>query len=171
MRLLRLSDEEHVVLLTMHHIASDGWSMGVLMRELETLYEAFGPGEASPLPPLPVQYADYARWQRQWLQGEVLERQLGYWRRQLAGLPLVHDLPLDQPRPARQSFEGGEHVQRLRRELRGPARGLLPGARGDAVHGAAGGVRGAPGPLQPARRDIVVGTPIAGRVASRRWRR
>ena len=131
-----------MVLLNMHHIASDGWSMGVLMRELGTLYEAYRAGEENPLEPLRVQYADYAHWQRQWLRGEVLEEQLSYWRRQLAGLPLVHGLPLDKPRPARQGFEGGEHVQRAGRGAEGPDRGLLPGARGDAVHVPAGGVLG-----------------------------
>ncbi|MBW8879701.1 MAG: non-ribosomal peptide synthetase, partial [Acidobacteria bacterium] len=116
--LVKLSAEEHVVLLNMHHIASDGWSMGVLMRDLRALYEACRGGEASPLPPLRVQYADYAHWQRQWLQGEVLEDQLRYWQDQLAGLPRVHNLPLDAPRPARPVFEGGQHVQRLGSELR-----------------------------------------------------
>ncbi|HEX3525463.1 MAG TPA: amino acid adenylation domain-containing protein, partial [Thermoanaerobaculia bacterium] len=116
--LFKLSEEEHVVFFNMHHIASDGWSMGVLVRELGTLYEAYRAGKASPLEPLRVQYADYAHWQRQWLQGEALEGQLTYWRRQLAGLPLVHSLLLDRPRPARQGFVGGEHVQRLGSGLR-----------------------------------------------------
>src|SRR6185436_7667313 len=111
---LKLAEQEHVLLFNMHHIASDGWSMGVLIRELGALYAAYRAGEEkSPLPPLRVQYAVYAQWQRQWLQGEILEGQLSYWRRQLAGLPLVHGLPLDRPRPARQSFEGGLFVQRL----------------------------------------------------------
>src|SRR6185436_12542397 len=79
---------------------------------------AYRAGEESPLPPLRVQYADYAQWQRQWLQGEVLEDQLAYWRTQLAGLPPVHGLPLDRPRPARQGFAGGHHVQGMRGELR-----------------------------------------------------
>ncbi|MBW8879773.1 MAG: hypothetical protein JF614_32995, partial [Acidobacteria bacterium] len=82
--LLKLSAEDHVVLLNMHHIASDGWSMGVLMQEIRTLYEAYRAGKPNPLAPLRVQYADYAQWQRQWLRGEVLEGQLSYWRRQLA---------------------------------------------------------------------------------------
>ncbi len=98
--LLRLGEREHVFLLTLHHIASDAWSMGLLVRELRTLYEAFVEGKPSPLPELPVQYADFAVWQRQWLQGEVLEKQLGYWRRQLEGArhcwscrPTGHDPP------------------------------------------------------------------------------
>src|SRR6185436_3684039 len=116
--LLKLSEEEHVVLFNMHHIASDGWSMGVLARELRVLYAAYRAGEESPLPPLRVQYADYSCWQRQWLQDEVLAEHLEYWQRQLDGLPLVHSLPLDRPRPARQRFEGGEYVQRLSTELK-----------------------------------------------------
>src|SRR5262249_26511918 len=86
---LQLSENKHVLLLTMHHIVSDGWSMGVLMRELTVLYDAFSRGESSPLPELPVQYADYAVWQREWLQGEVLEQQMKYWREQLQGAPAV----------------------------------------------------------------------------------
>jgi len=85
--LLRLNKTEHVLLLTIHHIISDGWSIGVFNRELAVLYEAFSAGKPSPLPELPIQYADYAAWQRQWLQGAVLEAQLDYWRKQLARRP------------------------------------------------------------------------------------
>ena len=106
-RLLRLAEKEHVLLLTLHHIVSDGWSMGVLMRDLSALYGASCQGEASPLPVLPVQYADYAIWQRERLQGEVLEKQLSYWREQLKDLPIL-DLPTDRPRPALQSFRGAQ---------------------------------------------------------------
>jgi amino acid adenylation domain-containing protein len=106
-RLLRESAESHVLLITMHHIASDGWSAGVFFRELVALYEAFAKREPSPLAPLPIQYADYALWQRTWLSGEVLEQQLGYWRNQLAGLPPVLNLPTDRPRPAERTFRGG----------------------------------------------------------------
>jgi len=105
-RLLRLGEDEHVVLLTMHHIVSDGWSMGVLVREVAALYTAFVRGEASPLAALPVQYADYAHWQRQWLQGEVLAAQLDYWKGQLADAPVLLALPTDRPRPAVQSYAG-----------------------------------------------------------------
>jgi amino acid adenylation domain-containing protein len=104
--LLRLSDEEHVVLLTMHHIVTDGWSIGILIKEVAALYEAFSQGLESPLPELKLQYADYAAWQRGWLQGEVLEQQLSYWRKQLGGSPAVLELPTDRPRPAVQSFRG-----------------------------------------------------------------
>src|SRR5689334_4591622 len=105
-RLLQVADEEQVLLVTMHHIVSDGWSMGVLVKEVATLYTAFAKGEASPLEELPIQYADYAVWQREWLRGEVLERQLEYWREQLAGAAPVLELPSDRPRPAVQSFRG-----------------------------------------------------------------
>jgi len=104
-RLLRLGERNHVLVLTLHHIISDGWSMGVLIRELSALYRACGEGAPSPLPALPVQYADYAIWQRDWLQGAVLDKQLSYWREQLKDLPVL-DLSTDRPRPAMQSFRG-----------------------------------------------------------------
>jgi amino acid adenylation domain-containing protein/non-ribosomal peptide synthase protein (TIGR01720 family) len=104
--LLHLDEAEHVLLLTMHHIVSDGWSMGVLIRELAALYEAFSTGKPSPLPELPIQYADFAHWQRQWLQGEVLTAQLSYWQQQLTGAPALLELPTDRPRPAVQTFRG-----------------------------------------------------------------
>ncbi|HWS86559.1 MAG TPA: amino acid adenylation domain-containing protein [Pyrinomonadaceae bacterium] len=116
-QLLRLGDEEHVALFTMHHIVSDGWSMGVLIREVAALYEAFVAGEDSPLPPLAVQYGDYAAWQREWLQGEVLAAQLDYWKRQLGGAPDVLRLPTDRPRPAVRSYRGGRHFTMLPPEL------------------------------------------------------
>jgi amino acid adenylation domain-containing protein len=103
---LRSGGNEHTVVVTMHHIVSDGWSLGVLVREVAELYRAFSQGEGSPLPELPIQYADFAHWQRQWLQGEEISRQLAYWRRQLAGAPELLDLPTDRPRPAVQGFHG-----------------------------------------------------------------
>ncbi|WP_286191325.1 non-ribosomal peptide synthetase [Comamonas sp. JC664] len=105
--LVRKGEEEHELVVVMHHIVSDGWSMGILVKELVALYGAFSEGKASPLPELPVQYADYAVWQREWLQGEVLEEQLGYWRRVLEGAPAALELPTDKPRPAVQSYRGG----------------------------------------------------------------
>ena len=105
--LLRLGSAEHVGLFTLHHIVGDGWSMGVLVREVAALYGAFLGGAPSPLPELAVQYADYALWQREWLQGEVLEEQLAYWRRILDGLSVLH-LPTDRPRPAVQRFVGAD---------------------------------------------------------------
>ena len=92
-----MADAEHVGLLTMHHIVSDGWSTGILIREMATLYLAFCAGETSPLPALPIQYADFAHWQRQWLQGDVLETQIAYWKEQLAGAPATIDLPTTTP--------------------------------------------------------------------------
>ncbi|HEV3049057.1 MAG TPA: condensation domain-containing protein, partial [Longimicrobium sp.] len=115
--LLRLGMEEHVLLLSMHHIVSDGWSMGVLFRELSALYEAYLVGRESPLPELPVQYADYAVWQREQLAGEVLERQLAYWKERLAGAPELLEVPTDHPRPAVQSFQGATVPVELSLEL------------------------------------------------------
>lgn len=115
-KLLKLGDEEHVLLLTMHHIISDGWSNTVLVREVTALYEAFGAGLPSPLPELSVQYADYATWQRNWLRGEVLESQLAYWRQQLAGAPPL-ELPTDRPRPTVQTFNGAALPFELSQDL------------------------------------------------------
>ncbi len=112
-RLFRLGADEHVMLLVMHHIISDGWSNGVLVRELGALYRAFAAGQPAPLAELPLQYADYAAWQRDWLQGETLERQLDYWRNQLAGAPPVLALPTDRPRPPVQRYGGAVHPLRL----------------------------------------------------------
>ena len=105
LRLLRLGEQEHVLLLTMHHIVADGWSLGVMMRELGQLYEAYREGREPGLKELEIQYSDYAVWQREWLQGEVLEKELGYWREQLAGMEGV-ELPVDHARPAVVSYRG-----------------------------------------------------------------
>ncbi|HEX4494252.1 MAG TPA: amino acid adenylation domain-containing protein, partial [Thermoanaerobaculia bacterium] len=110
---VRLEPESHTLALTTHHVASDGWSMGILVREVTALYAAFAQGRPSPLPELPVQYADFAVWQRSWLHGEVLEREIDWWRHQLDGLPPLLELPTDRPRPAVQSFRGGERPVRL----------------------------------------------------------
>nr|WP_275899245.1 non-ribosomal peptide synthetase [Pyxidicoccus caerfyrddinensis] len=104
--LLRLGAQEHVLLVTMHHIVSDGWSLGVLVRELVSFYEAFSSGQSPQLPPLPIQYADFASWQRDWLQGAVLDSQVDYWKQQLSGAPALLELPTDRPRPAVQSQRG-----------------------------------------------------------------
>ena len=104
--LVRLSDREHVLLLGMHHIVSDAWSMGVFIGEVVTLYEGYVAGREVALPALPIQYADFAAWQRQWLQGDVLEEQFGYWRQQLGGTLPVLELPTDRPRPALQTYNG-----------------------------------------------------------------
>src|SRR6185369_14381412 len=113
----KLSDTEHVLLLTLHHIITDGWSLRVLFRELSTLYNRYARGEDSPLADLPVQYADYAVWQRQYLQGEVLDQQLSYWRKQLAAAPVLLALPTDRPRPAVQTYHGAVETFELPAEL------------------------------------------------------
>lgn len=115
--LLRLGADEHVLLLSLHHIIADGWSLGILVRELTVLYESSVSGIASPLPALPIQYADFAVWQRQWLQGEVLQKQIDYWSRQFAGLPDALELPTDYPRRAVQSFRGGREFFSLNEKL------------------------------------------------------
>ncbi len=122
-RLLRLDEADHVLVISMHHIASDGWSMGVFRRELTALYHAMLTGQPPSLPALPIQYADYAIWQRAWLQGEVLERHLAYWRRQLADLPPL-ELPTDRPRPPVQSHRGDSQRFVLSAELTAKLRGL-----------------------------------------------
>ncbi|MBV9787872.1 MAG: amino acid adenylation domain-containing protein [Chloroflexi bacterium] len=117
---LALGADEHVLLLTLHHIIADGWSWGVLFRELSALYAAHTLGVTAALPPLPIQYADYAVWQRAWLQGEVLESQLNYWRRQLGpeGTPLEPlQVPTDHPRPPVPSSKGSSHSFMLSRPL------------------------------------------------------
>jgi amino acid adenylation domain-containing protein len=106
MRLLKLGPEKFVALLIVHHIISDGWSMGVLVREVAVLYAAFVEGKSSPLPELPVQYADFAAWQQEWLSGSVLEDHFDYWKQQLDGAPTTLDLPTDKPRPPIQQFRG-----------------------------------------------------------------
>ncbi|MCP4653867.1 MAG: non-ribosomal peptide synthetase, partial [bacterium] len=116
--LLRLDREEHTLALAVHHIAFDGWSGTVFLRELTVLYQALCAGRRAHLPELPVQYADFAVWQRQWLRGEVLERQLAYWREQLAGMPVL-DLPTDRPRPAVQSSRGTSEPLQLAAALGG----------------------------------------------------
>jgi len=103
--LLALGDDRHVLIVVIHHLVSDGWSSGVIIRELAQLYDAFSAGRPSPLPPLPIQYVDYVVWQRSWLQGAVLQDQLDFWKRGLAGVPVL-DLPADHPRPGVQRYAG-----------------------------------------------------------------
>jgi hypothetical protein len=116
-RVLRLATDAHVLLFTMHHIISDGWSMGVLVHEIGALYSAYAQNRESPLLDLPIQYADFAQWQRQWLQGQVLEEQLSYWKQQLAGELPVLSLPADYPRPATQGTNGAHEFFDLRKDL------------------------------------------------------
>ncbi|MFG2803951.1 condensation domain-containing protein, partial [Streptomyces pseudovenezuelae] len=159
--LIRLGTDEHVLALAMHHIVSDEWSGQILRRELAALYEAFRVGGPDPLPPLPVQYADFAVWQRQWLDGDVLDRQLTYWREQLADAPVL-DLPLDRARPAVRSSAGAVRrftvpartAQALRALSRdnGSSMFMTLLAAFDILLGRYTG-----------SEDIVVGTPVANR--------
>ncbi|MEH1813038.1 MAG: amino acid adenylation domain-containing protein [Nostoc sp.] len=115
--LVVLSETEHALLVYIHHIVSDGWSMGVFIKELAALYNAYSQGQPSPLAPLPIQYADFAIWQRQWLQGDVLQSQLSYWQQQLADAPTLLSLPTDQPRGAVQTYHGAYQAIALSKKL------------------------------------------------------
>ncbi|WP_152524525.1 condensation domain-containing protein, partial [Pseudomonas viridiflava] len=112
-RLLCLAEDRHVLLLTLHHIVADGWSLGVFTRELTALYRAFSQGLDDPLPPLALQYADYTLWQRDWLDGERMSHQSDYWHQALSGAPALLTLPTDRPRPARQDYSGASVAVRL----------------------------------------------------------
>jgi amino acid adenylation domain-containing protein len=160
--LLRLGSEEHLLLLAMHHIVSDGWSMGLLSRELTVLYEAFTTGAPAGLPELPIQYADYALWQRERLRGERLERELAYWRKQLQGAPAVIDLPTDRPRPPVRSSRGARESILLPPELAQQLRAL---SRREGVTLFATVLAAFQALLgrYTGQDDIVVGSPIAGR--------
>lgn len=122
--LLRTGEQEHVLLLTLHHIMCDGWSRGIFFRELAALYAAFAAGRPSPLPPLPIQYADFAQWQRQRLAGGLEDRLLSYWKRQLAGAPALLELPADRPRPPVRGSAGARRTLRLPRALADRLRAL-----------------------------------------------
>ncbi|HEX7314775.1 MAG TPA: amino acid adenylation domain-containing protein [Pyrinomonadaceae bacterium] len=161
-RLLKLEEQEHVLVLVMHHIVSDGWSTGVLVREVTALYEAFSAERPSPLAELPVQYADYSSWQRERLTGELLEAQLSYWREQLRGAPPVLELPTDRPRPAIQSFRGASESFTLDAELSEAIKGL---SRAEGVSLFMTLLAGFKVLLSrySGQEEIVVGTPIAGR--------
>ncbi|HEX2081842.1 MAG TPA: amino acid adenylation domain-containing protein, partial [Longimicrobium sp.] len=160
--LLRLADDEHALLLGMHHVVSDGWSLGVLHRELSALYAAYRAGRESPLVPLPVQYADYAVWQREQLAGDLLERQLAYWKTRLAGAPALLELPTDHPRPAVQGYRGALEPVSFSPALLGrlQALGRAEGATLFMVVLAAFQVLLS---RYSGSADVVAGTPIAGR--------
>jgi len=160
--LLRLGPREHILLLVVHHIASDGWSMGILFRELAALYEGFSTRNPPSLPELPIQYADFACWQRQRLRGEVLERQLAYWKQQLGDSSSVLDLPADRPRPPIRTFRGARQSLVLSEALSESLKALsrqqsvtlfmtLLAAFQTLLYRYTG------------QEDIVVGSPIAGR--------
>jgi len=122
--LLKLAAEDHVLMLTMHHIVSDAWSATVFMRELTALYESYAKGVKPELPELMLQYADFASWQRGWLQGDTLNKQLGFWRSQLAAAPPLLTLPTDRPRPEKQTFAGGLVRFNLAADVAEPLRAL-----------------------------------------------
>ncbi len=160
--LVRLGERDHAVALTMHHIASDGWSMGILVREVAALYAAFAAGRPSPLPELPVQYADFAVWQRSWLRGEVLEGEIDFWRRQLAGLPPLLELPSDRQRPAAQSYRGAERPVRLPAELTRRMETLARQEGATLFMVLLAGFQALLGRYS-GQDDLAVGSPVAGR--------
>jgi len=159
--LLRLGEEEHILLFSMHHIVGDLWSVGVLVREWGTLYQAFSAGKPSPLEQLPVQYADYAVWQRQWLRGNVLDAQLDYWRNQLADAPTVLNLPTDRPR-GNQTFEGARLPVALGSQLSLELEALSR-REGTTLFMTLVTAFGATLHYQTRQNDILIGTPIANR--------
>jgi amino acid adenylation domain-containing protein len=160
--LLRLGEQEHVLLLTMHHVVSDGWSMRLLFRELAALYAAFAEGRPSPLPEPEVQYADYAAWERAQLHGPALERQLGYWKERLAGAPALLELPTDHPRPAVQTHHGAEARFELSAELLERLR-ALGRSEGATLYMVLLGAFQALLARLAGTADVVVGSPVAGR--------
>ena len=161
-QLVEVKEQEHVLLLCMHHIISDGWSMGVLLRELAALYTAYIAGEPSPLPALPVQYADFALWQREWLQGEVLQEQLTYWRQRLEGAPALLELPTDHPRPAVQSYRGAHYPFQLSEQMTRELKALSQ-REGSTLFMTLLAAFQALLMRYSGQEDLVVGTPIANR--------
>jgi len=161
-RLIRVGDEEHALLISMHHIVSDWWSMGVLFKELSLLYGAYVREEEDPLPELALQYSDYAVWQRKWMEGEVLAEQAEYWKKNLEGVPEVLELPADYPRPAQQDYAGGALPVVLNEKLTAGLKGL------SARHGTTlfmtllAGWAALLGRLS-GQQDVVIGTPVSNR--------
>ena len=163
--LMRLGERENVLLVVMHHIVSDGWSMGIFLRELATLYEAFSQNRQSPLPELPVQYADYAAWQREWLQGDALEEQVSYWRAHFSDAPAALELAADRPRPPIQTFKGATRYTDLPASLVDRLRALSR-AEGVTLFMTLLAAFDVLLWRYSGQADIVVGTPIAGRNVS-----
>ena len=161
-RLLRLADNQHILLVTMHHIISDAWSMGVFRRELAALYKAFKADQPSPLEPLQIQYADFADWQRDFLAGDRLTNHIDYWRQKLAGVPPLLDLPTDRPRPAIQTFKGRTNRFTLPAELTGQLKTLSQESQATVFMTllAAFSVLLS---RYTSSEDIVIGSPIANR--------
>jgi len=160
--LLRLANDDHMLLLTMHHIASDGWSMGVLVRELIALYQAGVTGQPAQLPDLPLQYADYAVWQRKRLQGKLLERQLAYWRQQFAGAAPLLELVTDRPRPPVKTAQGATYGWSLPRPL-AEALAALSQRQGATLFMTLLAAWKLLLARYSGQDDIVVGSPVAGR--------
>ncbi|MDJ0702182.1 MAG: amino acid adenylation domain-containing protein [Leptolyngbyaceae cyanobacterium MO_188.B28] len=160
--LLRLGASSHVLLVNLHHIVSDGWSRAIFIREVAILYEAFSEGKPSPLPDLPIQYADFAHWQQQWLTGEVLETQLDYWQKQFSGAPPVLELPTDRPRPPVQTFRGGRETVALDAELTQKLKELSQQS-GATLFMTLLAALATLLARYSGQEDIVVGTPIANR--------
>ncbi|HBZ82358.1 non-ribosomal peptide synthase/polyketide synthase [Brevibacillus parabrevis] len=160
--MIRTEEQAHVFLINMHHIVSDGWSVGVFLRELFAHYEAYSKGEVPQLAPMPIQYADFAAWQREWLEGEVLEQQVAYWKEKLGGAEPLLALPTDRPRPALQSYEGATYTTSFSHDLLAKLKKLskeanttlfmtLLAAFQTLLYRYSG------------QEDIVVGSPVAGR--------
>jgi amino acid adenylation domain-containing protein len=160
--LLRLADDDHVLCFTLHHVVSDGWSMRVLTREVSALYAAFTRGESPDLPELPVQYADYAVWQREWLSGGALDAQLAFWRERLAGAPPLLELPTDHPRAAGQSPRAATHAFGLSPELTRELRELSRREGATLFMTVLAGWQALLG-RYAGQDDVVVGSPVAGR--------
>jgi amino acid adenylation domain-containing protein/FkbM family methyltransferase len=162
LRLLRLGDADHVLLLSIHHIVADGWSLEIFARELGVFYAAFAAGEEASLPAPPIQFTDYARWQRGWLAGEVLAGHVAHWRRVLEGAPPLLELPADHPRPPVQRFAGGTHHAAFAADLLTPLR-KLAGAERATTYMVLLAAYVTLVSRYTGRADIVVGTPIANR--------
>ncbi|HSU17579.1 non-ribosomal peptide synthetase [Longimicrobium sp.] len=161
-RLVRLAADDHVLLVTLHHIVADGWSMEVLVDELGVLYPAFRRGAADPLPALPVQYADYVAWQRRWVEDEVLEEQAAYWSRALAGIPELLELPLDHARPARQDHAGASVALELDEALTAGLKALGRRHGTTLYQTLLAGWAVVLGRLA-GQTDVVIGSPVANR--------
>lgn len=161
-RLLRLRPDEHVLLIVIHHIAADGWSIGVLLDELSELYVGYASGNGNQMELLRIQYADYAQWQRQWLGPEILERQLAYWRERLDGAPPQLELPADRPRPTIQSYRGRNCKLVLDAQLTGRLRALAQLHNMTLFMVLYAGWSIVLSRLS-GRDDIVIGTPVANR--------
>ncbi|HEX6097860.1 MAG TPA: amino acid adenylation domain-containing protein, partial [Thermoanaerobaculia bacterium] len=162
-KVIRLGEREHVLMLNMHHIVSDGWSLGILIKEFGAIMDALRAGRTPELPPLPIQYVDYAIWQRSWLEDEgVLEEQLGYWKQKLAGAPDSLDLPADHPRPGVQSFEGASHSFSLDAQLTARLK-VLAEEQGGTLFMVLLAAFQALLHRYTGQDDICVGTPIANR--------